>query len=248
LPIARASEPSPLPAARQRPVHRARRRGERHARFDTPAEAVRRAAPGSVLLVLADRYPAAPASVDTKFYDTAKAKRLRLYVEYPAMAPGVELSAPKQAVWERGIVAADGLGDRLPKLALFFRAWLPLPAGRWRATPAAGHRRVAGFDSAVYGMPKDAQPLLFDAQNGTWLIATTKLSGFVLRPVRAGGAVGGDLGTNPGATRTGFSPEDHVDAPRSARRSARTSADAELGTALFRRRGGMDRSLAAARE
>src|SRR6476620_1252682 len=59
--------------------------GERHARFDSPAEAVRRAAPGSVLLVLADRYPAAPAPVDAKFYETAKTKRLRLYVEFPAM-------------------------------------------------------------------------------------------------------------------------------------------------------------------
>ena len=70
------------------------RAGERHARFDTPTEAVNRAAAGTVLLVLADRYPAAPVAVDAKFYEAAKTKRLRLYVEYPAMAPGITLSAP----------------------------------------------------------------------------------------------------------------------------------------------------------
>src|SRR5690349_15079232 len=104
------------------------RAGERHARFDTPDEAVNRAAAGSVLLVLADNYPAAPTDVDEPFYKAAKAKRLRLYVEYPAMAPGVEFSPPKQAVWERGVVATDKFGERLPKLALFSGhgcTWMP---------------------------------------------------------------------------------------------------------------------------
>jgi len=86
--------------------------GERHARYETPAEAVKRAAAGSAVLVLADRYPDAATSVDAKFYEAAKTKRLRLYVEFPALVPGVELSAPKRAVWERGIVASDRFGGR----------------------------------------------------------------------------------------------------------------------------------------
>jgi hypothetical protein len=154
------------------------RAGERHARFDTPGEAVNRAAMGSVLLVLADRYPAAPVAVDAKFYEAAKAKRLRLYVEYPAMAPGVTLSAPKHAVWERGIVATDQFGSKLPRLALFSAhscSYLPASPAR-KVLLSIG--RVAGFDSAVYGMPKDADPLLFAAGDDV-LIATTKLSGFV---------------------------------------------------------------------
>src|SRR5688572_3080922 len=61
--------------------------GEHHARFDAPDEAVRRAKPGSVLLVLADGYPRTTTPVDARFYDAAKAKRLRLYVEHPSMVP-----------------------------------------------------------------------------------------------------------------------------------------------------------------
>ncbi|MGB7156567.1 MAG: hypothetical protein WBD40_00790 [Tepidisphaeraceae bacterium] len=154
------------------------RAGERHARFDTPAEAVKRAAPSSVLLVLADRYPAVATPVDARFYEQAKAKRIRLYVEFPAMVSGIELSAPKQAVWERGIVATDRFGPKLPNLALFSAhgcTFLPAKA----PAPLLAIGRVAGFDSAVYGLPKSAQPLLFEANNGDWLIATTKLSGFI---------------------------------------------------------------------
>jgi len=154
--------------------------GERHARYETPAEAVKRAAAGSAVLVLADRYPDAATSVDAKFYEAAKTKRLRLYVEFPALVPGVELSAPKRAVWERGIVASDRFGgSKLPKLAIFSAhgcSWIPAKA---HGEPLLSIGRVAGFDSAVYGMPKDADPLLFEAGGGEWLIATTKLSHFV---------------------------------------------------------------------
>src|SRR5688500_14247540 len=145
--------------------------GERHARFDTPGEAIRRARPGSVLLVLADEYPKAPAPVDAAFYETAKSKRLRGYVEYPAAVPGREMGAPEQAVWERGVVATDTFGPTLPQLALFSPHachYIPMKA----PNPLLVIGRVAGFDSAVYGIPASADPLLFEAQGGDWLIAT----------------------------------------------------------------------------
>jgi hypothetical protein len=154
--------------------------GERHARFDTPDEALRRAKPGSVLLVLADGYPGAASPIDAHFYDAAKAKRLRLYVEYPAMVPGVELAAAKAAVWERGIVSTETFDDELPRLALFSAHGCHyLPAKVANLNPLLVIGRVAGFDSAVYGIPDSAEPLLFEAGGGDWLIATTKLSGFV---------------------------------------------------------------------
>src|SRR5688572_20535897 len=152
--------------------------GEHHARFDTPDEAVLRSKAGSVLLVLADGYPRVTTPVDAAFFAAAKAKRLRLYMEYPSLVPGVEFAPPKQAVWERGVVSTDRFGERLPKLALFSAhgcQYLPTRA----ADPLLVIGRVAGFDSAVYGIPATAEPLLFEAGNGDWLIATTKLSGFV---------------------------------------------------------------------
>src|SRR5690606_18000827 len=39
--------------------------------------------------------------------------------------------------------------------------------------------RVAGFDSAVFGLPETAQPILFEVPDQKLFIATTKLSNFV---------------------------------------------------------------------
>ena len=44
--------------------------------------------------------------------------------------------------------------------------------------PAIVMGRVAGFDRAVYGLPKECFPILFKHRDGVW-VATTKLSNFV---------------------------------------------------------------------
>src|SRR5690348_18374910 len=76
-------------------------------RYDAVAEALDHAPADSSLLVLAGDYPAKPTSVDDAFFQTAKAKHLRLFVEFPAAVPGLKLGAIKTTDWERAVVASD---------------------------------------------------------------------------------------------------------------------------------------------
>ncbi len=149
-------------------------------RVDTPGEALDRGADGSAVLVLANQYPSKQTALPTDFYDRAKAKNLRLFVEYPSAVPGVEMQPPRGTTWERGVVASDVFGDALPRLRIVQPhdcRFVPVKTSERADLVIA---RVAGYDTAVYGIPpKDRWPLLFETNNGRWLVATTKLSQFV---------------------------------------------------------------------
>ncbi len=152
--------------------------GVQATRYDAVAEAIDHAPADSSLFVLAGDYPAKPTPVDEVFFQTAKAKHLRLFVEIPAAVPGLKLGAIKTTDWERAVVASDDFGPSLPKLrilAVHDCHYLPTTTDH----PMLVEARVAGFDTAVYGLPKSAEPLLFEMNDGRWLIATTKLSGFI---------------------------------------------------------------------
>ena len=150
-------------------------------RVDTPRGAIDAAAHGDGVLLLAEGYPAATTLLDPALVAAATRKGLRVYVEYPSWLPGVEFGTPRGTLWERGVVADDFFGPGLPArriVALHGCRFLPVEA------PAA-HLvigRVAGFDTAVHGLPAPAHPVLFEAPqgegDGAWLVATTKLSGF----------------------------------------------------------------------
>ena len=145
-------------------------------RVQDPAEAVARAEPGTAVLVLADGYPERRTEGPEEVYAAAAGRGIRLYVEYPAHVPGVELGEPRTAAWERLVVTGDRLAPGLPGLTL-------LAAHACRYLPATSDRsllalaRVAGYDRAVFGVPADAHAALFEAADGVF-VATTKLSGF----------------------------------------------------------------------
>ncbi len=63
-------------------------------RFDSPAQAVQAADSGDGVLILADRYPETTTAIDLAMFEQAAKKQLRLYVEYPAALPGVEVGQP----------------------------------------------------------------------------------------------------------------------------------------------------------
>lgn len=150
-------------------------------RADDPAAAVAAAAAGSGLLLLADDYPAAGCHLTEETLAAAAAKQLKLFVEYPAALPGHELGKPRTAGGERAVVADAFFGDALPAgriLAVQGLHFVPLAA----AEPHLVAARVAGFDTAVYGLPKATHPLLFEARSADGvplLVATTALSRFV---------------------------------------------------------------------
>jgi hypothetical protein len=147
-------------------------------RYDRPMAAVEAAPAGGGVLLLADGYPENALALPDGLWERAAARRLRLYVEFPAALPDMEVGAARAAVLERGVVSSDFFGPELPALrilALHGCRFVPVRADTSHLVMA----RVAGFDEAVFGLPPETQPILFEHARGGALVATTKLSQFV---------------------------------------------------------------------
>lgn len=144
-------------------------------RRNAPAKAVESAAPGSAVMILADGYPSATTEIPVELLESAARKNLRMLVEFPAALPGLEIGAPRAAKVERAVVASEFFGESLAAmriLAINGLSFVPVKAPDAHLVAA----RVAGFDTAVYGLPAETWPLLFEHPQGDILVATTKLS------------------------------------------------------------------------
>jgi len=147
------------------------------------AEAVEAAPPGAGVLILADGYPDRTTPLDAELFKAAANKGLRLYVEFPSFLPGTRMDRPREIKWERGVVASDRFGPSLPKmriLAINSCRFIPTEA----ENPLLVMARVAGFDRATFGLPKETFPVLFELPSGNpgsgpVLVSTTKLSQFI---------------------------------------------------------------------
>ena len=149
------------------------------ARFESPEEAVKAAAAGSGVLILADGYPKTTTRIPAGILETAAARRLRLFVEFPESLPEMRVGAPRRTILERAVVASDVFGPSLPQrriLAIHDCHFVEVEAAKADLVVA----KVAGFDTAVFGLDDvKTHPLLFGYPGGTLLVATTKLSQFV---------------------------------------------------------------------
>jgi hypothetical protein len=149
-------------------------------RFETPLAAIQNAALGSAVLLLADDYPARQTALDPAGFDLVRQKNLRLLIEYPAALPGIELATPRTTTWERLVVSSDTFAPALPRMRI-------LAAHDCRFVPISSSpsadlvvARVAGYDTAIYGLPeKDVFPILFELPERRLIVATTRLSSFV---------------------------------------------------------------------
>lgn len=147
-------------------------------RCETAGEAVERVDRGGAVLVLADGYPEKRVAVGDAFWAKAREKGLRVYVEYPEGVPGVEMGEVRGVQWERAVVSSDTFGERLKRLRILGVhgcRFVEVKGGNGLIAVA----RVAGYDTAVYGLPEKHWPLLTEVEGGRWLVGTTKLSGFV---------------------------------------------------------------------
>lgn len=147
-------------------------------RYEDPAAAVDAAPEGSGVLILADGYPGKTTELNAGVFDAAAKKKLRLYVEYPGFLPDVEIGKPIGAEVERAVITSDLFGNGLKKLSIVSingLKYLPVNLEGSRIVAA----RVAGFDSAVYGLPAKTAPLLCKLPKHNVMVATTNLSGFV---------------------------------------------------------------------
>jgi len=156
----------------------ARSNGVHCQRFESPDDALRNARSGDGLLLLADGYPEERVDTRQRVLDQARRRSVRAFIEYPAALHGVELGDPKATQWERGVVTGNAFGPDAQPMTIVAPhgcRYLPTQADR----PLLVVARVAGFDRAVYGLPPDAQPLLFEVPDQGLMVATTRLSGFV---------------------------------------------------------------------
>ncbi|HEX8525108.1 MAG TPA: hypothetical protein VF669_22845 [Tepidisphaeraceae bacterium] len=152
------------------------------ARYDAPAEAVERAQEGKALLILAQGYPERRTDVNAEVLAAARGKKLRTYVEFPQELPGTVTKEVKlqQAGWERVVVARDGVAEGVEKLRILHGhqlQFLPVSVADEKQVWLS-IARVAGYDTAVFGLPKNATPLLFQMNDRT-LVSTSRLSEFV---------------------------------------------------------------------
>ncbi|MFH1744397.1 MAG: hypothetical protein ABIH23_35795 [bacterium] len=148
-------------------------------RFDEIEKAIANASTGAGVLILADSYPADTTMISPATYREAQKKGLRLYVEYPATLPQMQISEPRRTRLERAVVASNAFGPSLNKLrilAIHDCHFVPVQQDNAHIVVA----RVAGFDTAVFGLEGTPNhPILFEHSYGNVLVATTKLSQFV---------------------------------------------------------------------
>lgn len=149
-------------------------------RYANPTQAINRAASGAGVLILADGYPEKPTAIGDGLYTLAAQKKLRLYVEFPANLPQLDVGTVRSSRLERGVVADNVFGDTMAvnDLVIIHDCRLvEIDA----PNPYLVLARVAGFDTAIYGLAGTAtHPVLFrHPANDSIMVATTKLSQFV---------------------------------------------------------------------
>ena len=209
-------------------------------RHDTPEQAVAHAPHRSGVLLLAEGYPARTTPLDRALFEKAAEKKLRLYVEFPSFAPGLQVGEPRgiakgryNNLLERVFVASDAFSPSLEKLQI-----LDVHDGRYVPVEFAHAdlvlARAAGFDKAIFGLPTDgARPILFKTSDGNVMVATTKLSQFLtgrFAPTKSWGHVWNwilawlsagaqlRLGDYQAAVRPSFAPDQPL--PETAERDA----------------------------
>lgn len=148
-------------------------------RYDTPEQAIDQAKAGSGVMILADDYPTQTTAINASLFEKAKAKNLRLYVEYPSYLPNLQLEPPKPTSLERVVVTTDKIENltNMQILALHDCNYVPVTV----KDPLLSVSKVAGFDRAIYGITDDtdAGAILFEQDPGSLLVSTTNLSQFV---------------------------------------------------------------------
>jgi len=145
---------------------------------DSPLEAVEQAGTGDAVMVLADKYPEEAVELSMDFFRLVQEKKIKAFVEYPSFLPGVKISDPVTSRYERAVVNSSffrTFPDSLQILSIHGLHYLPVAMGKSHIVAA----RVAGFDSAVFGVPEKTAPLFFELPGYPVMVATTNMSQFV---------------------------------------------------------------------
>lgn len=132
------------------------------------------AKPGSAVILTSDNYPDKPQNLTESDLNTIKEKELRVFAEFVTL-PGQNPEINEISV-ER-VVVTKPLGDSLKPMDLLTinrAAYLKTEA----ADPLMVIARVAGFDTAVFGLEDTPfSPLVYKHGDNLW-ISTSKLTDF----------------------------------------------------------------------
>ena len=137
-------------------------------------EILSHAGKGSAVILAADGYPDSPLSLSDKDISAIREKDLRVFAEY-ATLPGEKADIGEIGV-ERVVVTAP-IGDSLHPMDLLSinrAAYLKKDA----TDPLMVIARVAGFDTAVFGLDGTPCTPLVYRDSGNLLVSTSKLSDF----------------------------------------------------------------------
>lgn len=119
--------------------------GFNFSRMETPSLAIAQANDGDAVIILADGYPETPTPVDAALFAAAKAKNLRIYVEYPASLPGLAVGERVTPRYDRAVIQSEFFGTDLAPLrilAIHGLTYLPVNTANAHMVSA----QVAGFD------------------------------------------------------------------------------------------------------
>jgi hypothetical protein len=142
-------------------------------------KALEMAAPGSGLLILADNYPEQKVVLSEDFFNKAKNKKLRMYIEFPDSLPGMKTGEIQKIEKERGVVTSNVFDEFLKEMRIIMLHdchYVEVETQDSYIVMA----KVAGFDTAVFGLDStETHPILFEYSDTNILVSTTKLSHFV---------------------------------------------------------------------
>ncbi|MCP4378392.1 MAG: discoidin domain-containing protein [bacterium] len=174
------------------------------ARYDDIEKMLTEAKKGQAVLVLARNYPKEKTILPEGFYKTAKAKELKVFVEFPDRLTNGKTGAIRGTKKDRCVVGSSVFGKTLPAMRILdagLYSYVTVPS---RTSHVYG-AKVAGFDTAVYGLEKTPHvPLLFD--DGGVLVCATKISDFNksrYSPIKAWGVVLGKVLSDLSLVREG---------------------------------------------
>lgn len=139
-------------------------------------EVEERAGEGDCVFVLADDYPNSFTSVLEEDYIWADSVGVRMFVEYPGVMPGGDISSIYKADCERGVVLGEEIGLK-PMSIVGINGCRVIDCSV--SDPLMLLAKIAGYDTAVFGLEgvSNSWPLLFESGNS--LIAGTSFSNCV---------------------------------------------------------------------
>jgi len=152
--------------------------GKAPMRYDRLEEAVNNASLRDGVLALADSYPVPRLAIESTVLKKASEKDLRLYLEYPLSLPNVKFGEPRTVEWERLIAASSFFEPELPRMSILnmHDCWF-LPVDKKEGVSHLVLARIAGYDKAVFGLPEEYHPALFEYSDRI-MVSTSKLSQF----------------------------------------------------------------------